>query len=134
MVSAMHSRAAYRLTMAVTALVLVMCAQVGGAAHEAAVRHVACAHGEMIEAPDLDPSPAGEIRFVRAGGGGAHEHCAIASALRHHSTEPRVAAITTAHVAIVPVVALAAVAAPRARSVYTLAPKTSPPDQLPSRT
>ena len=130
MVSAMH----VRLGTTVTALVLIVCAQLGGAAHEAAVRHVACAHGEMVEAPDMDPSPAGETRFVRAGSGGAHEHCAIASALRHHSTQPRIAAITTAPTIAAPTVTLAAAVAPRAISVYSIAPKTSPPDLLPTST
>jgi len=123
--------AASRFATAVIALVVVVAAQLAGAAHEAAVRHVACAqHGELIEAPELDPSreaPAGEEHFGRAGTGGDHEHCVLASALRQHgiSTRPPVVAATS--IAIAPLLAPPIDGATPARSIISLAPKTSPP-------
>lgn len=124
-------RATSRFATAVSALVILLVAQLGGAAHEAAVRHVACAqHGELIEAPDLDPShdtAAGEQHFGRAGVGGDHEHCDLASALRQHGLQARPPVVAIASIAIAPLPAPSLDLAAPARSIISLAPKTSPP-------
>jgi hypothetical protein len=113
--------------LAVVAIALVLVAQIGGAAHEASVRHVACAHGELIEAPDIDASPSDESRLVAAGGRADHDHCAISAALRSHGTSATPAAAITAAVVVATVTASEPVATPTTRALYRIAPKTSPP-------
>jgi hypothetical protein len=127
----MHVRASYRLAVAVTAIGLVLAVQIGGAAHEASVRHVACAqHGEMLEAPDVDPVPAGETRLVRAGGGGGHDHCAVSGALRQHGVTSSTAAIATVAVVVTETPAMAIETRHADLALYRLAPKTSPPETV----
>ena len=127
----MHARASYRFAVAVTAIGLVLAVQIGGAAHEASVRHVTCAqHGEMLEVPDADPVPAGETRLVRAGSGGGHDHCAVVSALRQHGVTSSTATIATVTVMIAEAPAMVIATRHADHALYRLAPKTSPPDQV----
>jgi hypothetical protein len=114
------------------AALVVMIAQLAGSAHEATTRHVMCAHGELVDAPDSTALPAAHttaritidpLQGVPIG----HDHCSIASALRHHT---QLASDTAAPACFDLVSELAAASTPTlvTHSIYRFAPKTSPPD------
>jgi hypothetical protein len=122
-------RPACKRTLAATAVIVLLLAQLGSLLHHAAVRHVRCDHGELVEAPSLAKHSLEDSQLVAVEDGdatGADEHCAFASAL---GTAPRLAPpnVTTA---IAPFVVDAVFTLDRLVTpvaLYRTAPKTSPP-------
>ncbi|MCW5807862.1 MAG: hypothetical protein KIT31_36250 [Deltaproteobacteria bacterium] len=122
-------RARPTLTAAFAVVVLVG-AQLAAHAHAAAARHITCAeHGEQLEAVVIGAHPDdGNARWVSVEkGGGEHDECLFANALRQSGlapAHPQVADVhATADATQVPPRAEIAVAV----ALYRLAPKTSPP-------
>lgn len=106
--------------------------QLFGMAHEASTRHVRCAqHGETLEAASLTETfhESDDTRLVGVSGdtGAEHADCEIARALHASSASvtPFVAPAVVARLIVAddPLVATS----PLVRSLYRIAPKTSPP-------
>ncbi len=102
--------------------------------HTSEVRHVRCAaHGELVEAANIDSHAAEGVRLVGARSGNGDDHCEIAAALHHATTAARAPVTLLANAPIAP----AALPPPEMvvpTTVYLFAPKTSPPDRWVSLT
>lgn len=116
---------------AALAVVLLIAGQLVALAHEAAVRHAVCReHGELLDAADVGEHriPSDHAQWVAVEGqGGHHADCTIARLLEQSTTAQ--AALVTLE-AIAQTTELAARppdAVERARELYLIAPKTSPP-------
>jgi hypothetical protein len=117
---------------AVTAMIAFAVAQLVGFAHSAAVRHVLCAHGELIDAPEIATDTKTHTKTQQWGAldgpGSGDTHCAIASSIRQPGTTSdvphlpaplQIAAVAVAGAGVLDRLAIA--------SLYRIAPKTSPP-------
>jgi hypothetical protein len=118
-----------RRGLSAAAVVLLVVAQLGALAHQAAVRHVRCEHGELVEAASIEAHLGGDARLVGVTNPGApdDEHCTLASALRQHGTAPHTPTLVVAMAACTSVAPPATAARFAAASLYLIAPKTSPP-------
>ena len=120
---------------AIFAVVLVVIGQLAAFAHQAWERHVTCTeHGEELEAVELVEAPGGcdacehdHLLGVDGEDGGDHDDCAALRALRQHGESTTCwvpPLVVTLSSELVP-------ALPRqtrtARTLYLIAPKTSPP-------
>jgi hypothetical protein len=127
-------RTASWLTAAVAAFAC-LAGQVASLEHAAHEKHVVCReHGELEDVPSV--AHVGEIRHAEAafengfaaGGGHGHDHCIFAAHARHSSVEStRRAWSAPAFAPSVTPRPLGAAAPEPLRSLYRLAPKTSPP-------
>jgi len=102
--------------------------------HTSEVRHVRCAaHGELIEAANIDAHVFDGLRLVGARPGNGDDHCELAAALHDATTtvSPQITLLANALVALTTHPPLEAVVA---STVYHFAPKTSPPDRWVSLT
>lgn len=116
---------------ALCAAVLVVVAQLVGFAHIAAERHVTCTeHGEELEAVELaEALHACEHDHLIAvdSDGGDHDDCTIARALRQSSAAAHGWIAPDATVVVTETLAVAPLEVTSARTLYLIAPKTSPP-------
>lgn len=120
---------------AMFAVVLLVVGQLAAFAHQAWERHVTCTeHGEELEAVELVDVPGGceacehdHVIGVDGDDGGDHDDCAALRALREHGAR----ATTWVPPLVVSIATELAPALPRqtpaARTLYLIAPKTSPP-------
>lgn len=111
------------------AVVLLVLAQLGALAHEAAVRHVRCAeHGELVEAATIAAHHEAGVRLVGVELGiSGDDHCTLAGALNQHVTAPT-ARLAPTTISSIPAPTPTLRATPlRSFALYRFAPKTSPP-------
>lgn len=120
---------------AMFAVVLLVVGQLAAFAHQAWERHVTCTeHGEELEAVELVEAPGGcgacehdHVIGVDGDDGGDHDECAAMRALRQHGAStaswvpPLVVSVPTGLASALPRETLTA------RTLYRIAPKTSPP-------
>jgi len=115
---------------AVIAVIAFAVAQLVGFAHSADVRHVLCAHGELVDAPEIgtDTTDTNTPHWGAVGGPDAGDtHCAIASSVRQPGTTSDASHLPALQIATLAVACAVVLDRLAIASLYRIAPKTSPP-------